>query len=264
MQKNKYFCLMQFIDTHTHLYSEEFDSDRDKIINKAFDNNIYRMLLPNIDEESIIPMHKLCDAYPREIFPMMGLHPTSVKGDYIEMLAKIKLFLDQRKYIAIGEIGIDLYWDTTFAEQQKDALMQQFQWSIDYDLPVVIHSRDSLNEIINCIDEFNNNKLHGVFHCFTGSSADANEIISRGFLLGIGGVLTFKNSGLSDQIKNIDMEHFILETDSPYLTPAPHRGKRNESSYISLIAQKLAHTKDISIEEVAEITTNNANKLFKI
>jgi len=255
---------MQFIDTHTHIYSEEFDSDRYLIVQKAFDNSIYRMLLPNIDEQSIEPMHKLCDAYPESIFPMMGLHPTSVEADFQEVLDKMKPLLDNRKYIAIGEIGIDLYWDKTFAEQQKDALMQQFAWAIEYELPVVIHSRDSLKEIIACIDEFNNPELHGVFHCFTGSENDAKEIISQGFLLGIGGVLTFKNSGLSEQIKNIDMSNFILETDSPYLTPTPHRGKRNESSYITLIAQKLAHTKGISIEEVAEITTNNANKLFKI
>ena len=255
---------MQFIDTHTHIYSEEFDSDRDLIVQKAFDNSIYRMLLPNIDEQSIEPMHMLCDAYPESIFPMMGLHPTSVEADFQEVLNKMKPLLDNRKYIAIGEIGIDLYWDKTFAEQQKDALMQQFAWAIEYKLPVAIHSRDSLKEIITCIDEFNNPELHGVFHCFTGSEDDAKEIISRGFLLGIGGVLTFKNSGLSEQIKNIDMSNFILETDSPYLTPTPHRGKRNESSYITLIAQKLAHNKGISIEEVAEITTNNANKLFNI
>ncbi len=255
---------MQFIDTHTHIYSEEFDSDRDLIVQKAFDNSIYRMLLPNIDEQSIEPMHMLCDAYPKSIFPMMGLHPTSVEADFQEVLNKMKPLLDNRKYIAIGEIGIDLYWDKTFAEQQKDALMQQFAWAIEYKLPVAIHSRDSLKEIITCIDEFNNPELHGVFHCFTGSEDDAKEIISRGFLLGIGGVLTFKNSGLSEQIKNIDMSNFILETDSPYLTPTPHRGKRNESSYITLIAQKLAHNKGISIEEVAEITTNNANKLFNI
>jgi len=255
---------MQFIDTHTHIYSEEFANDRHQIIHKAFDNSVYRMLLPNIDEQSIEPMHELCDAFPENIFPMMGLHPTSVGEGYEHTLSNMKPLLDSRKYIAIGEIGIDLYWDKTFAKEQKDALMQQFGWAIEYQLPVVIHSRDSLKEILACIDEFNNPELHGVFHCFTGSDSDAKEIISRGFLLGLGGVLTFKNSGLADQIKDIGMEHLILETDSPYLTPAPHRGKRNESSYISLIAQKLAHTKGISIEEVAEITTNNANKLFKI
>ncbi len=255
---------MQFIDTHTHIYSEEFDSDREEIVNKAFDNSVYRMLLPNIDEKSIEPMHNLCNAFPNSIFPMMGLHPTSVGEDYQEVLARIKPLLDKRKYIAIGEIGIDLYWDKTFADQQKEALLQQFQWAVDYKLPVVIHSRDSLKEIIACIDEFNNPKLHGVFHCFTGTEDDAMSIISRGFLLGLGGVLTFKNSGLREQIKNIDMQYLILETDSPYLTPTPHRGKRNESSYITLIAQVLAHTKGISIEEVANITTNNANQLFNL
>ena len=255
---------MQFIDTHTHLYSEEFTNDRDQIIQNALDNSVYRMLLPNIDEESIEPMHNLCDKYPEVCFPMMGLHPTSVDENFQQTLDKMKLLLDSRIYIAIGEIGIDLYWDKTYKEQQKLALLQQFQWAIDYELPVVIHSRDSLDEIIACIDEFNNPLLHGEFHCFTGTAADAKKITDRGFLLGLGGVLTFKNSGLSDQIKDISMEHFILETDSPYLTPTPHRGKRNESSYVSLVAQKLATTKNISIEEVAEITTKNANKLFKI
>lgn len=255
---------MQFIDTHTHIYSEEFDSDRNEIVKKAFNNSVYRLLLPNIDEESIEPMHKLCNAYPDSIFPMMGLHPTSVGEDYKQVLARIKPLLEERKYIAIGEIGIDLYWDKTFADQQKEALLKQFQWAVDYDLPVVIHSRDSLKEIIACIDEFNNPKLHGVFHCFTGTEEDAKEIISRGFLLGLGGVITFKNSGLREQIINIDMQHFILETDAPYLTPTPHRGKRNESSYLTLIAQVLANTKGVSIEEVARITTNNANQLFNI
>jgi TatD DNase family protein len=255
---------MILIDTHTHLYTEEFDADRTAVVQRAIDNGIEKLLLPNIDIDSIEPMQQLCNKYPNNCYPMMGLHPTSVDANYKQNLNLIKTHLENNKYIAIGEIGIDLYWDKTFAEQQKSALLEQFQWAIDYNLPVVIHSRDSFTEIIEVIKEFNNTKLHGVFHCFTGTEEIANEIINLGFLLGIGGVLTFKNSGLADQIKNIDIKNIILETDSPYLTPTPHRGKRNESSYITLVAEKLAQVKNLSMQEVANITTANAKHLFNI
>jgi len=255
---------MILFDTHTHIYSEEFNEDRNEAIKRSFDAGVTQLLLPNIDLESIEPMHQLCDEYPENCFPMMGLHPTSVKGDYKEVLQTIRKELDKRKYIAIGEIGIDLYWDKTFAEEQRLALLEQFQWAIDYNLPVVIHSRDSHNEIMKVIKEFNNPKLKGVFHCFTGTAQQAKEIIDINFIMGLGGVLTFKNSGLANEIKDIDMKHFILETDSPYLTPTPFRGKRNESSYIKLIAEKLAEVKEISLEEVARITSENASQLFKM
>lgn len=255
---------MILIDTHTHLYTEEFDADRTVVVQRAIDSGIKKMLLPNIDLESIEPMHQLCNQFPNNCFPMMGLHPTSVDANYKDSLSAIKTQLDENKYIAIGEIGIDLYWDKTYAAEQRLALLEQFQWAIDYNLPVVIHSRDSFKEILEVIREFNNPQLHGVFHCFTGTEAIANEIIDLGFLLGIGGVLTFKNSDLADQIKNIDIKNIILETDSPYLTPTPFRGKRNESSYVKLVAQKLSEVKNISIEDVARITTQNAENLFNI
>ncbi|RLD42851.1 MAG: hydrolase TatD [Bacteroidetes bacterium] len=255
---------MILFDTHTHIYSEEFNEDRNEVIKRSFDAGVTQLLLPNIDLESIEPMHQLCDKYPDNCFPMMGLHPTSVKKDYKEVLQTIRKELDKRKYIAIGEIGIDLYWDKTFAEEQRIALLEQFQWAIDFNLPVVIHSRDSHNEIMRVIKEFNNPNLRGVFHCFTGSTEQAKEIIDINFMMGLGGVLTFKNSGLSKEIVNIDMQHFILETDSPYLTPTPYRGKRNESSYIKIIAEKLAEVKGISLEEIAQITTENAKRLFVI
>jgi len=253
---------MILFDTHTHVYSEEFNEDRDEAIKRSFEVGVTQLLLPNIDLDSIEPMHQLCDSYPNNCFPMMGLHPTSVKENYEEVLQIIRKELDKRKYIAIGEIGIDLYWDKTFAEEQRLALLQQFQWAIEFDLPVVIHSRDSHNEIMKVIKEFNNPNLRGVFHCFTGTRKQAQEIIDINFMMGLGGVLTFKNSGLANEIKDIDMKHFILETDSPYLTPTPYRGKRNESSYIKLIAEKLAEVKGISLEQVAKITTANAMNLF--
>jgi len=255
---------MILIDTHTHLYSEEFDTDRTVVVQRAIDSGVEKLLLPNIDIESIEPMHQLCNQFPNNCFPMMGLHPTSVDAKYKENLGIIKSHLKDNKYIAIGEIGIDLYWDKTFVAEQRLALLEQFQWAIDYNLPVVIHSRDSFQEIINVIREFNNPKLHGVFHCFTGTEEIALEIIDLGFKLGIGGVLTFKNSGLAKEIENIDLKHIMLETDSPYLSPVPYRGKRNESSYVKLVAEKLAEVKQISIEEVASITFQNAKRLFNI
>lgn len=255
---------MILIDTHTHLYTEEFDNDRAVVVQRAIDSGVEKLLLPNIDIESIEPMHLLCNQFPNNCFPMMGLHPTSVDANYKENLDIIKAQFKDNKYIAIGEIGIDLYWDKTFADVQRLALLEQFQWAVDYHLPVVIHSRDSFQEIIDVIKEFNNPKLYGVFHCFTGTQEIALEVINMGFKLGIGGVLTFKNSGLAKEIKNIDLKHIILETDSPYLSPVPYRGKRNESSYVKLVAQKLAEVKQISIEEIANITTQNAKNLFNL
>lgn len=255
---------MILIDTHTHLYSKEFDNDRAAVVQNAIDAGVEKLLLPNIDIDSIMPMHQLCSQYPNHCFPMMGLHPTSVDTNYKENLIIIKSHLKDNKYIAIGEVGIDLYWDKTFAKEQRIVLLEQFQWAIDYNLPVVIHSRDSFNVIIDVIKEFDNPKLHGVFHCFTGKEKTALEIINLGFKLGIGGVLTFKNSGLANEINNIDLKDIILETDSPYLSPALHRGKRNESSYVRLVAEKLAEIKQVEMEEVANITTHNAKTLFNI
>ncbi|MCK5856244.1 MAG: TatD family hydrolase [Bacteroidales bacterium] len=255
---------MKLIDTHTHLYLEQFDQDRDEIVQNAINQGVDKMLLPNIDKDSIEALWSLCDRYPTNFFPMAGLHPTSVKADYQEELNRVAHELETRKYIAVGEIGIDLYWDKTFTKQQEAALLFQFELAIKHDLPVVIHSRDSFDEIMKVMDDFNNPKLQGVFHCFTGSEEDAMRIIDKGFLLGLGGVLTFKNSKLGEQIKNIDLKHIVLETDSPYLTPAPYRGKRNESAYIYYVAKTLAEIHGKSIDTIAKITNQNAQDLFNI
>ncbi len=254
---------MILTDTHTHLYLEEFAGDRDMVIQKAIESGVQYMLLPNIDSESIEPMKKLCNQYPDNCLPMMGLHPTSVKENYEDELKIVKHELDTHKYYAVGEIGIDLYWDKTHFKQQQIALRTQIEWAIEKDLPVVIHSRDSFEEIFEILDEMKTPKLRGVFHCFTGNDQHAEHILSyENFKFGIGGVLTFKNSGLDKVVANFGMENIILETDSPYLTPMPYRGKRNQSAYTYYIAEKLAEIYDISVERVAEVTTANARKLF--
>ncbi len=255
---------MKLIDTHTHLYLEQFDADRDIVVQRALDQGVDKMLLPNIDKDSIDALWELCNKYPENFYPMAGLHPTSVKEDYQEQLRIVKDELAKRKYVAVGEIGIDLYWDKTFQQEQKDALLFQFDLAIKYKLPVVIHSRDSFVEIMQVIEEFNNPELRGVFHCFTGTEDEAKKIIEKGFLLGLGGVLTFKNSKLREEIKNIPLEKIILETDAPYLTPAPYRGKRNESAYVYYVAKTLAEVHNMKLHEIADITTANAQQLFNI
>jgi TatD DNase family protein len=251
-----------FVDTHTHLYSEEFTSDIDEIIKKAIAAGVDKFFLPNIDSSSIDVMHALCQKYPAHCFPMMGLHPCSVKENYTEELATAYNLLKTKKYVAIGEIGIDLYWDKTFYTQQADAFTQQINWALEFDLPIVIHCRNSFDEIYEILTGFK--KLpKGIFHCFSGNEEQANKIIeATNFKLGIGGVLTFKNSGLDKAIANIDLKHLVLETDSPYLAPIPYRGKRNESSYIPLIAAKLAEIKKCSVMEIASVTTTNAKEVF--
>ncbi len=255
---------MQLIDTHTHLYLEQFDNDREEVVNKAISQGVEKMFLPNIDKDSIEALWNLCNSFPDNFFPMAGLHPTSVKEDYTDQLDIVDQELNKHKYVAVGEIGIDLYWDKTFADEQKEALLFQFELAIKYSLPVVIHSRDSFQEIMTTIKEFNNPGLRGVFHCFTGTKEEAQKIIDFGFYLGIGGVLTFKNSGLAEQIKDISLEHLVLETDSPYLTPTPYRGKRNESAYVYYVAEKLASIYGKCFDEIAAITTKNAMNLFNL
>lgn len=255
---------MNLIDTHTHLYLEQFDEDRDEVVQRAISHGVGKMFLPNIDKDSISDLLNLQKAYPDNFYIMAGLHPTSVKADYKDQLQRVSQELEKGNYIAVGEIGIDLYWDTTFAQEQREALLYQFELSILHNLPVVIHSRDSFQEIISTIEEFNNPKLRGVFHCFTGTKEEAEIITRKGFYLGIGGVVTFKNSGLDKHLQDIPLEHLVLETDAPYLTPAPFRGKRNESSYVFHVADKLSQVYGKSVEEIAEITTANANKLFNI
>lgn len=253
------------IDTHTHLYSDQFDEDRELVIQNAINSGVTKLLLPNIDLDSIEGMHQLVKNYPQNCFPMMGLHPCSVAKNYKTVLDKMKVLLDSNKYIAVGEIGMDLYWDKTFINEQADALKTQIKWAKDKKLPIVIHVRDAFDEIFEVIDPLNDDSLFGVFHCFTGNSEQASKILSYGdFKLGLGGVLTFKNSGLETTISNIDMQYLVLETDSPYLAPHPNRGKRNESNYVNIVAQKLAEIKNISLIEVDQITTKNANDIFKL
>jgi TatD DNase family protein len=253
------------IDTHTHLYTSQFDEDRDKIIQNALNSGVKKLLLPNIDLDSINGMHQLVDNYPKNCYAMMGLHPTSVGNNYKEVLNKMKSFLNANSYIAVGEIGMDLYWDKTFINEQADALKIQIEWAKEKGLPIVIHVRDAFDEIFEVIDPLNDDKLFGVFHCFTGNIEQANKIINYGgFKLGIGGVLTFKNSGLDKTISQVDLKHLVLETDSPYLAPTPYRGKRNESSYVNLVADKLVDVLGIDRDVIVKETTKNANEIFQL
>lgn len=253
---------MLLIDTHTHLYAEEFDLDRDEAIQRCLQNDVKKLYLPNVDSESIGRMLALERQYPDMCIAMMGLHPCSVKENYKEELATVKQWLEKRKFVAVGEIGIDLYWDKTFIKEQEEAFNTQIDWAVQYDIPIVIHCREAFDEIVTILDK--RNKLpRGIFHCFSGNIEQARKIIDfGGFKLGIGGVLTFKNSGLDKVVEQIDLQHLVLETDSPYLAPVPFRGKRNESSYTKLVAEKVASIKQISIAQVAEITSQNALQLF--
>lgn len=250
------------IDTHTHLYVEQFKDDRVETIERALAAGVKRFYLPNIDSEHIDDLLALEAAYPAHCFAMMGLHPCSVKENYEAELATVKEWLDKRPFCAVGEIGIDLYWDKSFFEQQKDAFRRQIQWAKDLDIPIVIHSRESTWEVIAILQEMQDEKLRGIFHCFGGSVEEANAITELGFHLGIGGVLTFKKAKLDETLKQIDLKHIVLETDSPYLAPKPYRGKRNESAYVRIIAEKLAAVKELSLEEISEVTTQNALKIF--
>ena len=254
---------MILTDTHTHLYAEQFNTDIDSVIKNCIEKGIKRLFLPNIDSSSIAGMMALVEKYPTTCFPMMGLHPTSVTANYQEELAVVENWLALNKFCAVGEIGIDLYWDKTLLKEQQDAFKFQINLAKKYNLPFVIHCRDSFNEIFEILDEMNDENMRGIFHCFNGNIEQAKHIINYGgFKLGIGGVVTFKNSGLDKVVEQIDLEHLVLETDSPYLAPMPYRGKRNESSYLYHIAEKVATIYNISIEELAAITTNNSMEIF--
>ena len=256
---------MHLIDTHTHLFAQQFDEDRPEVIHRALEKGVKQMLLPNIDSSSIQPMLNLCAEFPNNCFPMIGLHPCDIKKNYLEELKIIEEWLQNEKFVAVGEIGIDLYWDKNTLSIQEDAFRKQVKLAKKYKLPIAIHVRDSFDEVLAIIDELNDDYLSGVFHCFTGNEDQANHIINYGgFKLGIGGVVTFKNSDLDKTLSNISIEYLILETDSPYLAPTPYRGKRNESSYVILVAEKLAEIYGKSLDEVAYITTQNAKELFKI
>ncbi len=256
---------MQFIDTHAHLYAEQFDEDRDEMIKRALSAGVEKLFLPNIDLDSVQGMYALCSKYPNSCFPMMGLHPCSVNENVEQVLDQIELHFDQRKYWGVGEIGIDLYWDKTFIEQQKYAFKRQIEWAKKRQLPIVIHCREAFDEIFEVVDECNDERLFGIFHCFTGTLEQANHIIDYGnFKLGIGGVLTFKKAGLDQVFEHVDLKHLVLETDAPYLSPVPYRGKRNESSYLLYIAERLSEVKSIPLRQVAEQTTANALEIFSL
>jgi len=250
------------IDTHTHLYVKQFDDDRETVLQRAIENGIEQFYLPNIDSGSIDAMLQLEANHPDRCFAMMGLHPCSVKEDYRQELAIVRQWLDKRPFCAVGEIGIDLHWDTSTLEAQVDAFKTQIAWAKEFELPIVIHSRKSTREVLDVLQELKDEKLRGIFHCFGGTVKEAEEIISLGFYLGLGGVLTFKKAGLDKTMEVIDLDHVVLETDSPYLAPTPYRGKRNESAYVKLVAEKLAEIKAVSLEMVSKITTENAKAIF--
>jgi len=253
---------MIMIDTHAHLYSKEYGADREAMIQRAFEAGVAKVYLPGIDSEVIDAMLQLEAAYPGRFFAMMGLHPCSVNENYQQELAIVKGWLDKRSFAAVGEVGLDYYWDTSFAKEQMEAFNIQMQWALDLNMPLVIHTRKAMRETIDAVKPFAAKGLSGIFHCFGGHAKDAQEITGMGFYLGIGGVFTYKNAGLPATLENIGLEHIVLETDAPYLTPVPHRGKRNESSYLTYVAERLAEVKNVPLEEVARITTANAEKIF--
>ncbi len=251
-------------DTHTHLYSEQFDKDQNLMMQRAFDVGVNRFFIPAIDSGYIDRMYALEKKYPDNVFLMMGLHPTSVKEDFREELGRIKSEIDQRDFYAIGEIGIDLYWDTTFLEEQKEAFRKQIHWAKEKNLPIVIHCRESFDEIFEVLESEKDEKLRGIFHCFTGTLEQAKQAISYNMKLGIGGVATFKNGKIDKFLNQIDIKHIVLETDAPYLAPTPNRGKRNESSYITLVIDKLVDIYGLSFDRIAQITTQNSKDIFGI
>jgi TatD DNase family protein len=253
---------MILTDTHSHLYDQKFSEDQQEVINRAFEENVTRIFLPNVDQHSIVGMLDIVSRYPDNCFAMMGLHPCNVKEDYKEELAVLKGHLDTDNFCAVGEIGMDLYWDKTFLEEQKDTFRTQIRWAKEKGLPIAIHCRDAFEEIFEILEEEKGENLRGIFHCFSGTLEQAHQAINLNFYLGIGGVVTFKKSGLDKVIAQVPLKHLVLETDSPYLAPSPNRGKRNESSYLIHIAQKIADLHEVSIHEVAEITTQNSKLIF--
>ena len=254
---------MILTDTHTHLYSEAFDMDRDQMIERALKAGISRFYLPAIDSSYTESMYALERKYPNHVFLMTGLHPTHVKHDFKVELAHVKENLDQRKFVAIGEIGIDLYWDKTNLKQQQEAFCLQIQLAKQYKLPIVIHCRDAFEEVFEILEAEKSDDLFGIFHCFTGTLAQAHRAISCNMKLGIGGVVTFKNGKIDQFLSKIDLSHIVLETDAPYLSPVPHRGKRNESAYLLNVLDKVAGIYGMDKQDIAEITTNNALEIFK-
>ncbi|HAA14890.1 MAG TPA: hydrolase TatD [Cytophagales bacterium] len=254
----------QWIDTHAHVFSNKFGNDLEEVMQRALLAGVGQVFMPNIDSESIEAMLEVEDAYPCRAYAMMGLHPTSVKENYKEELAVIEKWLQDRDFVAIGEMGTDLYWDKTFFTEQKDAFRIQANWAKDIGKPIVIHCRNSMKETLDLVEELQDGRLTGVFHCFVGDNEDAKRIADLGFYLGLGGVATFKNGGIDTVIPSMDHDRIVMETDSPYLAPKPHRGKRNEPAYIPIIGQKVADLLEMPLSDLAELTTNNALRLYQM
>ncbi|NCD68803.1 TatD family hydrolase [Mucilaginibacter agri] len=255
---------MVLTDTHTHFYYETDAAKQAEMLQRCLDNQISRLFLPNVDATSVGLMFNLVDRWPENFFPMLGIHPCDVKENWEAELAQIKALGVGRKIYAIGEIGIDLYWDKTFLPQQLQAFEQQINWAKELNLPIVIHCRDAFDETYEVLQRLNDDKLRGIFHCFSGTVEQAQQIIDLGFYLGIGGVVTYKNAGLDKVVQQIDLKHLVLETDSPYLTPVPFRGKPNESSYLRYVAEKIADLHQVDVAEVARVTTENSKSIFAI
>ncbi len=252
------------IDTHSHIYSEDFHDDIDEVLQNAYNNDVKKIILPNIDSGSIKRLIDLSNAYPHVCYPLMGLHPTSVSEDYKEELSVVEYWLDKHKFYGIGEIGIDLYWDRSWFEQQKEAFIYQIKLAKARKLPIVIHVRESFNEVFEIVKAEQDGSLKGIFHCFSGNETEAQKIIDLGFLLGIGGVVTYKNSNLKQVLKSVSLQNLVIESDAPYLSPEPKRGRRNESSFLVYTAQKISEIYELPIKEIAEITTSNARTIFGI
>jgi TatD DNase family protein len=252
-----------FIDSHAHIYSKEFDADRQFVLERCLEKGVNKIFMPNLDHESIESMLEVEEKNPGHCIPMMGLHPCNIKKSFEKDLYEAEDWLKRRKFAAIGEMGIDLYWDKTFFPQQQEAFKIQVGFAKKYNLPIIIHCRNSFRETMDLLKEIKHDALTGIFHCFSGSAEEAQEVIDIGFYLGIGGVVTFKNGGLDKILPGIDLKHIVLETDCPYLAPVPYRGKRNEPTYIPLLAEKVAEIKNISVVEVASASSANCLKIFK-
>ncbi|MDP4150495.1 MAG: TatD family hydrolase [Bacteroidota bacterium] len=253
---------MLLIDTHCHLYSKQFSGDLDEVIQRAEKEGVAKFYLPAIDKGSLPELLAVEERYPGKCIAMMGLHPCSVRADYQDELKLVEEWLGRRPFVAVGEIGLDFYWDRSFEKEQYEAFHRQIDWALQYKIPIVIHSRESMSQTIEVVRERQDGRLSGIFHCWSGSVDVAQQIIDLGFYLGIGGVLTYKKAGLDETLRHVSMDHLVLETDAPYLAPAPFRGKRNESSYLKYVVARLAEVKGVSVEEVARITTANAQKIF--
>lgn len=252
------------IDTHAHIYVDKFSSDRDETLERAFSSKVSHIFMPNIDHESIDAMLAVEEKYPNQCFAMMGLHPCSVDSHFEKQLYTVEKWLAQRKFVAVGEMGLDLYWDQTYFEEQKEAFRIQANWAKKYDIPLVVHTRESMKETIDLLEELQDGNLKGIVHCFTGDATDAKKITDLGFYIGLGGVATFKKGGLDKVIPEIDISRVVLETDSPYLAPTPFRGKRNEPAYVNHVAEKVAQFYNLEIDELENITDKNALDIYQM